>query len=163
MEIGLDEAFVGTLWSLSVRILQMIPTGLTVKYLGAPLLDKRGENDSFMDRGLVHRYSIAIDGYHRIADELFGVESFEACHIRRVIVNEYPPQAFFLAKRKLLRNGRLQELAELDRLAEKTYAGAGPRNAVYRALYRYFPLRLYEYVRPLYKSLRALLRPAPRA
>ena len=163
LQIGLDEAFVGTLWSLSVRILQMIPTGLTVKYLGEPLLAKRGENDSFMDKGLVHRYSIAIDGYHCIAAELFGPDSFEARHIRRVIVNEYPPQAFFLAKLHLLSSTGPKEFGELDRLAAKTYSGAGLRNIIYRALYRHLPLKVYENVRPLYKSLRALLRAAPRA
>jgi abequosyltransferase len=162
MQIGLDEAFVGTLWSLSVRILQMIPTGLTVKYVGEPLLSKRGDNDSFMDKGLAHRFSIAIDGYHRIASELFGSDSFEAQNIRRVIVNEFPPNAFLLAKSQLIASGRRQALGEIDRLAAKTFSDRGLRNAAYRLICRHVPVRVYEAARPVIKSIRGWLRPAPR-
>jgi len=162
MQIGLDEAFVGTLWSLSVRILQMIPTGLTVKYLGESLLSKRGENDSFMDKGLAHRFSIAIDGYHRIAAELFGHDSIEAQNIRRVIVNEFPPNAFLLAKSQLLAGGQRHALGEIDRLAAKTFSDPGSRNVAYRMICRYVPVKVYEIVRPAVKFLRGWLRPAPR-
>jgi abequosyltransferase len=156
IEIGLDEAFVGTLWSLSVRILQMIPSGLTVKYLGEPLLAKRGENDSFMDKGLVHRYAIAIDGYHRIGSELFGPDSFEALHIRRVLVEEFRPQAFLLAKKLCLSGNRPQDLEELKRLERKAYGDPTFRNLVYRAIYRFFPVKFYGIVRAAYKRLAAL-------
>ncbi len=153
-EIGLDEAFIGTLWSLAVRILQMIPSGLTVKYVGESLLAKRGENDSFMDKGLVHRYSIAIDGYHRIADELFGTDSIEAWHIRRVLVNEFPPQAFLLARKLCLGSGRLQDLPDLKRLELKAYRDPTLRNYLYRTTYSLFPVRFYEIVRGAFRRLR---------
>jgi len=157
MQIGLDEAFVGSLWSLSVRILQMIQTGVKVKYLGEPLLAKRGENDSFMDKGLVHRYGIAIDGYHRIAAELFGPNSFEARHIRRVLVEEFPPQAFLLAKKLCLSGNRPQDLEELKRLELKAYVDPTLRTLLYRAIYRFFPVKLYGIARQAYKRLRAAL------
>lgn len=151
--IPLDEAWVGSCWAHVVRILRMIPGGLRVKYLGEPLLSKRGENDSFMDKGIVRRYAIAIDGYHRIARELFGQDSVEARHVRRVIVNEFPPKFFLHARSECLKNGRVSELAELDRLVREAYRDPGFRNLVYSATCRMLPLRVYEWTRAAAKKL----------
>jgi abequosyltransferase len=151
--IPIDEAWVGSCWAHVVRILRMIPGGLSVKYLGEPLLSKRSDNDSFMDGGLVHRYSIAIDGYHRIAREMFGQDSFEARELRRVIVNEFPPKFFFFARSECLKGGRVSDLAELDRLVREAYRDPGLRNFVYLATYRVLPLWAYQQARAAVKSL----------
>lgn len=154
MSGALDEGFVGSCWAHVVRILRLIPQGLTVKWLGDSLLLKRGENDSFMDRGLVHRYSIAIDGYHRIAREVFGEEGYEAKQIRRVIVNEYPPQLFFFAKVQCRRESREREIEELDRLASMTYRDLTPKSLLFRLTYAMMPLWAYEPVRAVYRRFR---------
>jgi hypothetical protein len=70
-----------------------------------------------MEKGLVHRYAMAIDGYHRIAAELFGPNSFEARHMRRVLANEFPPIVFF----DMQDRSGTAERAEINRLALKTY------------------------------------------
>jgi abequosyltransferase len=152
--VPLDEAYVGSCWAHVVRILRMIPDGLSVKYIGESLQRKRSDNDSFMDKGLVHRYAIAIDGYHRISTDVFGEYSPEARHIRRVIVNEYPPKHFFFAKRDCIRNGRSSDIAELDRLAGRAYRDHNLRNLAYLATYRLLPLWVYELVRAAAKRLR---------
>lgn len=152
--VPLDEAYVGSCWAHVVRILRMIPDGLSVKYIGESLLQKRSDNDSFLDKGLVYRYAIAIDGYHRISRDVFGEDSPEARHIRRVIVNEYPPKHFFFAKRDCIRKGQSSDIAELDRLAEHTYRDRNLRNLVYVATYRLLPLWVYELVRAADKGLR---------
>ena len=153
-EQGLDESYVGSCWAHVVRILRMIPSGLTLKYLGESLQLKRGDNDSFMDKGLVHRYSIAIDGYHRIAHDVFGDDSFESRQMRRVIVNEYPAKAFFFAKVICVREGRVRDIAELDRLAAKAYRDRVLRNRIHYAAYRLIPVKLYEILRRIYKAAR---------
>jgi len=150
----LDEAYVGSCWAHVVRILRMIPDGLSVKYVGASLLRKRSDNDSFMDRGIVHRYAIAIDGYHRIANDVFGKSSLEARHIRRVIVNEFPPKFFFSAKLDCIHGGRLSDIVELDRLARAAYRDRNIRNCIYRATYHLLPVWLYGVARTTYKGLR---------
>jgi abequosyltransferase len=156
VEQALDESYVGSCWAHVVRILRIIPRGLAVKYLGESLQLKRGGNDSFMDKGLVHRYAIAIDGYHRIARDVFGEDSIEARQIRRVIVNEYPPTAFFFAKVACVRDGRQAELPELDRLVRVAYRDRSLRNAIFLAAYR-LPVWSYELARAVYKGLRRAL------
>jgi abequosyltransferase len=153
MEQALDESYVGSCWAHVVRILRMIPRGLTVKYLGESLQFKRGGNDSFMDRGLVHRYAIAIDGYYRIAGDLFGENSVEAGCVRRVIANEYPPNAFLLAKAKCLRDNLRDELPELDRLARVVYRERSLRNIINLALYRAIPVPAYMSARRIYHRI----------
>jgi abequosyltransferase len=155
---ALDEEFVGSCWAHVVRLLRLIPQGLTVKVLGESLLLKRGENDSFMDRGLVHRYGIAIEGYQRIARTVFGDGSYEARHIRRVLVNEFPPRAFFFAKVQLRRAGREDDIAALDRLAALAYRDRGARNLMNRLAYRFTPVWGYEAARAVYKTLRGAAR-----
>jgi abequosyltransferase len=151
--VPLDEAWVGSCWAHVVRILKMIPDGLAVKYLGESLLSKRSGNDSFMDQGLVRRYSIAIDGYHRIAEDVFGHDSLEARHLRRVIANEFSPKFFFFARSECLRSGRESDLAELDRLARKAYRDPGLKNRLYAATWRLLPLWAYEQARAAARRL----------
>ena len=151
LEHGLDEGYVGSCWAHVVRILRMIPSGLKLKYLGESLLMKRGGNDSFMNKGLVHRYSIAIDGYHRIAKDVFGEDAPESRHLRRVIVNEFPPNAMLLAKAKCLREDLQGDVAELDRLARVAYRDHNVRSIIYLTLYRTVPVVIYQIARWIYK------------
>ena len=156
-----DERFDRTCWAHVARMMGHMDDRFTVKYLKNSLQLKRGDNDSFMDKGLVHRYAIAIDGYHRIADEIFGHDSFEARQIRRVIVNEFPPKAMFYTKVDFANAQQPGEVAELDRLAAKTYCDNTPRNRMYRFLYKYTPVWCYNTARTVYKSLKKLLRKNP--
>lgn len=155
----LEEAYVGSCWAHVVRILRLVPDGLTVKLVGESLLLKRSDNDSFMERGLVHRYAIAIDGYHRIAAEVFGSQSFEARYMRRVVAKEYPAKAFLLAKLWCLQSSRREELAEVDRLAAKTYGDPTPANFVNRALYRLLPVSVYARARAWRDARRSAQQP----
>lgn len=154
----LEEEYIGSLWAHVVRIFRMIPGGLRVKYLGESLLYKRGGNDSFMDKGLVARYAVTIDGYHAIGRNIFGASSFEAYHIRRLIVNEFPPQVFLFAKGDCSRKRLWKEMSEIDRLVEKTYQDRTLRNAIYRAVYRLVPVSVYEAFRNIYKKGRKAFR-----
>lgn len=154
MDGALDPAFVGSCWAHVVRLLRLIPGGLTVKYLDESLLLKRGENDSFMDKGIAHRFAIAIDGYQRIADAVFGPDSAETMHIRRVLANEYLPNAFFAAKLQSLRAGRHDDVAALDRMASVIYRDRTARNLVRRAIHAGMSVTAYESARALYRRLR---------
>lgn len=155
LEQSLDEGYVGSCWAHVVRLLRLIPNGLTVKYLGESLQLKRGENDSFMDKGIVARYALAIDGYHRIASDVFGDASVEARHIRRVIANEFPLGAMFFTRVHCREQGREAEIPELDRLVAKTYRDRSLRNLMSRVGYQYRGVELaYNLARKVYKTLR---------
>jgi abequosyltransferase len=136
---GPDETFIGSLWAHVAQIFRMIPHGLRLHYIASPLLNKRTENDSFMDRGIVHRYAKAIDGYHRLASSYFPEGSPEARHIRRVVTNEFPPWILFATKLDSRRSARGDE-ATVDRLAAKAYRDLSLRNGIYRLTYKWTPL-----------------------
>jgi abequosyltransferase len=136
---GPDDEFIGSLWAHVAQILRMIPHGLRLHYIATPLLYKRTGNDSFMDRGIVHRYAKAIDGYHRLAKTYFPEHSPEANDIRRVVRNEFPPWILFAAKLESRRNGYGDD-ATVDRLAGKVYCDPSLRNQIYRFVYEWTPL-----------------------
>jgi abequosyltransferase len=150
----LEEAYVGSCWAHVVRFMRMVHGGLSVKYLGESLQLKRGENDSFMDKGVIHRYGIAIDGYHRIAADVFGEGSFEARHMRRVIANEFPLSVMFFTRVHCRDQGRTAEISELNRLVAKTYCDLTWRNLLRRAGYSPAVELLYTAARRTYKFLR---------
>lgn len=153
-EHELEDAYVGSCWAHVVRFLRMIPNGLRLKYVGEPLQLKRGDNDSFMEKGILHRYAIAIDGYHRIAADLFGESSMEARHIRRVIANEYPFTVMFFTRVHCRDQGRRSEIPELDRLVRKAYSDPSLLNLVRK--FGYLPVFdfIYELVRQTYRAMR---------
>jgi abequosyltransferase len=136
--IGFDEEFVGSLWAHVARFLQMIPRGLRLHYLPESYLFKRTENDSFVDKGLVHRCAIAIDGYHRLADTYFPAGSLEAQHIRRTVTNECPPW-LMLRLKFTSESERPDEVPVVNRLAAKVYGDRTPGNMVYRLIYEHTP------------------------
>lgn len=98
IETPAGEQFFGTCWAHAARIFHMIPQGLQIKHLPLSLLLKRSYNDSFMDKGMVHRISIAIDGFQKIVHSIFGEKSLEAFHINRVLKAEFSMRCFLATK-----------------------------------------------------------------
>jgi len=152
---ALDEAFVGSCWAHVARLFAMVPEGLRVGYLATPYLYKRSDNDSFMDSGIVRRYALAIDGYHRLARTFFGEKSLEARHVRRVVANEYPAWVLLEAKSEAAKERR-EDLPVLDRLAAAAYADPSLRNRMQHLAYRLTPLFAYKAARASYRALRSL-------
>lgn len=113
IETSIDECYFSTCWAHAARIFAMIPKGLKVKYLPQTLLIKRGENDSFLDKGYIHRVGISIYGYSKIANGLFGENSFEAKHIRRILKNEFSIKQMIITKEHTKTKKDLQELNKI--------------------------------------------------
>jgi len=162
--VPLNEAFVGSYWALAARLFEIMPRGLTVKYVARTYLNRRSSNDSFMDKGLVHRWGIAIDGFHRLADTFFGHDSVEAFHVRRVVKNEYPLSVLLHGLNVCRENPETESKALLDSLARKAYCdeSAGDmRTLLAYAAYssKLFPAPTSEWERPLRSiSLRSIFR-----
>ena len=116
------ESFRGTCWIVAGHLLSAIPTGLTVDYLHEKLMYKRCENDSFSDRGIVNRYRIAIEGLHFIANAVFGQESEEAFHIRRVIRNEIEIQPIIMVKFYAIKHPEQENLELLNKIVKMHYS-----------------------------------------
>ncbi len=140
-----DEKYDRTCWAHVARMMNHIKDGFRLKYLKESLQLKRGDNDSFMDKGLVHRYAIAIDGYHFIADQIFGNESIEAYHLRRVIAYEYSPKAMIYIKSALTGSQKNHDLQELDRLIKKVYIDNNLKNYISIVLCKVAPVWLCKF------------------
>ena len=155
--IPLDEEFVGSCWAHVARFFRMIPQGLTVKYLPLPHLRKRGENDSFLDRGIIHRVGIGIAGYHRLANTFFGKNSDESFHIRRVLRNEYCLAGMLGMKLKAASGGNREDIEYLDRLVEMLYLNDLWSNRMHLVVYRLAPVSLLKPADRAYRLLRKFL------
>jgi abequosyltransferase len=153
--VALDERFVGSCWAHVARLFALMPQGLRVRWLGESLMLKRSDNDSFMDRGIVHRLAITVDGYHRLAETFFAPSSSEARHIRRVVRAEYGPYALLYIRMQAADSG-VADMARLDALARRIYADAGPAGRIRLLLYRLTPLPLFRLLRGTWRLLRRL-------
>jgi abequosyltransferase len=158
--VVMDDKFVGSHWDHVARLFRMIPDGLRVKYLPKPHLYKRGENDSFLDKGLVNRYRITIEGFDRIARAFFPPGSPEDLHIRRTMRAEHNLKS--LLDLKLFCHDRMlhDDLAMLDGLAQTQYGYPLLSNRVKLSVYRYAPIAFLKIAKPLYAFIQARL---PRA
>ena len=115
------DEFATSCWAHAVRLLALADGGLRVAYVSEVWLDQRGQNDSFLHAGIVNRYRIAIDGYHKIGDLLFGRSSAEAFHIRRVLRNEFTLRMFLNAKVQCRECPDRENRALLDSLYDRLH------------------------------------------
>lgn len=119
--VPLNEEFVGGCWAHAARMFELMKTGLSVQIVSEALLDRRPDNDSFAEGGMVKRFALAIDGYNKIADHFFGHDSFEAFHVRRVLRREFHPLAMQLGKFMCAIHPEKENRAMMDALLRKAY------------------------------------------
>ena len=143
---GIPESFYETCWGLAGRLLSLVPNGLVVHYLGERLLYKRGGNDSFSEHGIVNRLKISVEGFPHVVDTIFGKDSQEAFHIRRVIRNERPLRHLLFIKMLTATSPQQENIEILTRLAAKHYLNAGFGNMCRYVLFRLTPISLLKLV-----------------
>jgi abequosyltransferase len=131
--------FVGSYYAHAARLFSIAQNGLTIKYIATPLVDRRGENDSFVDRGIVNRFRITVDGYNRLADAYFGHESVEAFHIRRAIRSDLGFAEFAFAKYRCGLNPGGEDGAALASLFARTVVDLPFGGAFARLAYHLMP------------------------
>jgi len=155
---GADGSFTGSCWGHVARIFRMIPGGLKVGFLPEDYLLNRGENDSFMETGLVNRIAIAVDGYHRLGEVYFGEDNIEAYHMRRVLKNEYTTSYLLYAKLLTRKGGEEKKYRKLDALVQKLYIDGSPADRLQHAAYRFSPVFLLHIAAAASRRLRSLTR-----
>lgn len=133
--VPLNEAFVGSCWAHVARFFELMTQGLTVKYLTGARLDRRPDNDSFSGNGVIERYRLAIEGFHRLAAAFFDRDSVEARSIRRIMRHEYHLNAFLLGKVLCEIDPRRESRELLDRLFALAYRDVSWSNLRARAAY----------------------------
>lgn len=90
-----------------------IEFGAKIKYLGKQFLLKRGDNDSFLTHGRVHRLGIAINGCRKIAKRIYNDSDLESYCIRKVIRNEISFKSMMFVKLWTARNPKSESMIQL--------------------------------------------------
>ena len=139
---GIPDSFYETCWALAGRLLSLVPGGLVVHYLGENLLYKRGDNDSFLENGVVNRLRISVDGFAHISDTIFGKYSDETRHIRRVIRNERKFPHLLLIKLQASNSPQKENIDELYEIVFRHYSGTGIVNMFKYIIYKTTPVFL---------------------
>ena len=158
LSVSPDAEFVGSCWWHVVRLLELARTQLRVCYVSEDWLDKRGDNDSFLERGLVNRFKIAVDGFVRISTHFYGAESVETGNVRRYLRNELSLGAFLYARDRAIQSPDLENILELDRMFDTCYGNCGLRGWAAGVLYYHLPVPVYHRLKALYKFMRSGLR-----
>jgi abequosyltransferase len=141
-------------WAHAVRLLALSREGLRVRHVPEIWLNQRGENDSFVNAGVVNRYRIAIEGYQAIGSALFGPESGEAFHIRRVLRKEFTLRMFLNAKVLCLENPSGENRALLDSLYRRLHQDRSVRSQALVWAYRLTPARAAALLRLAIRAVR---------
>jgi abequosyltransferase len=138
----LNPDFIGSCWAHAARFFELMKGGLSVNYTARVGLSRRGENDSFSDRGLVKRYEIQVQGFHNLVNTFFGADSAEAREVRRAIRAEFNRRV--VMNLKVLCNDKPQVESKqlLDRLVAMGYSDSGWEDQVTKLLYGWLPIRL---------------------
>jgi abequosyltransferase len=152
--LALNEEFVGSCWAHVARLFELMETELTLRYIPLVLLDRRGDNDSFADRGVVNRYRIAIEGFQQLAARFFGDSSEYAWHVRRTLRTEFGLRMFLHAKQSCRRRPETESFVELLRLAALAYRDVPLQRALLTLALRATPAWLHEGMRVLYRAVR---------
>lgn len=151
---NVPESFRDTCWIVAGHLLSVIPKGLTVNYLGEKMLHKRGDNDSFADRGVVNRCRIAIEAFQHVGNTVFGERSEEAFHIRRVLQLDIPLRYLLAAKLQAARNPATEEIKVLNRIVKMHYSDPSVSNLMKLVLYKILSPRVLEMAFVLKRLLR---------
>lgn len=117
----IPDSFRSTCWIVAGRLLSMIPSGITIQYMGEALLSKREGNDSFSNGSMINRNRITIEAFQHIAHTLFGVNSDEAFHIRRVLQHDLPFRALLVSKLRAYEHPDIEDINTLNRIVRMHY------------------------------------------
>lgn len=149
----LPAEFEGSCWGHVARLFDLSRGGLRVSYVPEIWVDKRGENDSFSDRGMVNRIRIAVDGYHRLADRFWGRHSVEAFHLRKVVRAEMGIRLFLRAKQLCEHHPERESRSLLDGLFRRAFCDGTLAEDLAHLLYGVAPLWLMTRLQAAYRRL----------
>jgi len=153
---GIPDSFNNTCWGLAGRLLSLIPDGIVVHYIGESLIQKRAGIDSFMDQGIVNRLRITIEGFAFIAETIFGKNSEETFHIRRVTRNEdaFRFRQLISVKIMIANSSQKENISDLNNVVYKHYSDAGLINKCKAVLFIYIPISFLKIMKAIKDNLK---------
>jgi abequosyltransferase len=131
------EDYYGTCWAHCARLMPAFSKQTKIVYISQVVINKRGENDSFMENGFVNRIAIAIDGWTRIINEFFKEEKHRALLYSR-LKGDMPLPLLLYAK---VSTNDILERSRLDGLAKQHYLlnSISIRSVFAYVIFRVFP------------------------
>jgi abequosyltransferase len=105
-------------------------------------LHRRGENDSFSNNGLVRRYQIQVEGFHKVVDTFFGHASAEAREVRRAVRNEFSRRVIMILKVRCHETPLTESKQLLDHLVRVGYADFSWGDEATKLMYKWLPIRV---------------------
>jgi len=152
------DMFKGSCWWHVARLFEHMRQSLSVCCVCETWVNRRGDNDSFLDQGLVRRLGIAIDGYHNLANYYFGADSIEAIHIRRLVRADVKFVLFMHAKLMTREKPETESRKDLDRLVSRAYCDHTFSCFAAKRVYFCTPIGVYKVVRGFWRLSRTLAR-----
>lgn len=149
------EDFYGTCWIIAAKAMAMAKNHLRVYYHDGELLLKRGDNDSFISRGIPWRVKLALHVFPSIAERTFGSNTPEYQAFRRVVRNEITFGSILGFKAQLEKNKELRN--EFYDVIKK-YWMRKPSDKIFYLVFRLFPARVLKFIKTRIKKYPALFR-----
>jgi abequosyltransferase len=140
--VPLNPDFVGSCWAHAARFFELMKSGLRVNFTGQVRLHRRGENDSFSNNGLVRRYQIQVEGFHKVVDTFFGHDSAEAREVRRAVRNEFSRRVVMILKVRCHETPLTESKQLLDHLVRVGYSDFSWRDEATKLMYKSLPIRV---------------------
>lgn len=150
------DMFKGSCWWHVARLFEHVKQSLSVCYVGETWVNRRGDNDSFLDQGLVRRLGIAIDGYQELANYYFGADSVEAFHIRRLVRADIKFVLYMHAKVMTRKHPATESRKDLDRLVRRAYSDRSFYCFAAKSVYFWTPIAVYKVARFFWRLGRSL-------
>jgi abequosyltransferase len=153
------DAFVGSCWIIAAKFFAMDRTGMRVRYEPRAVVLKRGDNDSFLSRGVVGRVGLSVCGLRDLASYFCGKGNPAYRAVSKAVSNEYPLHGMLYWKMIASRNSWRREAPAFVALARRHYEEKTVTNTV-----RYFIVRLAPpaLLRMMYAGLKMVRQYAPR-
>jgi abequosyltransferase len=154
--VPVREDYFGTCWAHCARLMPLFHSNLTITYLNRYLINKRGDNDSFMEHGFVNRIGIAVNGWERIINEFFDNSNHRQL-LFSALRKDMPLLLFIYAK--VTANAK-DEVNKLDRMLDTLYKDIQLpfRKRLYFLIYKAMPTSrlLNRFIQPLMPHLKRL-------
>jgi abequosyltransferase len=155
---NIPQTFRGTCWIVAGHLLSVIPSGVSIRYLGQVLLHKREGNDSFSNGSLVHRCKIGIENFQYIANAVFGENSEEATRIRLVLQRDVPLRLLLSAKLRTVDYPDTESIEVLQQVVSMHYADRTLGNLTKHVLFKLAHPLLLSGLRSLKVSLKRVIK-----
>lgn len=146
------DRFFGTCYALSGQLFEHSKTQLRLKWIDDILLHQRGDNDSFLQNGVLRRIAIDLDGFETVIALTYGPRSSEKRHVQRILRNQIGLNWLMKAQQESWESSEMR--AEYKRLVNLLYQGGERTDAIKKMYALHMPYPLHRFIYSIYQVLK---------